>query len=97
MAKIAWTTEAQRWLDDIYEYIAAENPQAAARTVQDIYQRAQVLSAHPEIGYRYPGSTRNVRVLLYGHYRITYLVKSDGNVNILGVFHGALDITRYQL
>jgi hypothetical protein len=27
--------------------------------------------------------------------RITYLVKPDGDVAILGVFHGALDIDRY--
>jgi plasmid stabilization system protein ParE len=37
MAEIAWTVEAQRWLEDIFEYIAADNPQAAARTVQGIY------------------------------------------------------------
>ena len=33
----------------------------------------------------------------YGHYRIAYLVKEDGDIDILGVFHGALDINRYQL
>jgi toxin ParE1/3/4 len=33
MAEITWTAEAQRWLDDIFEYIAADNPQAAAQTV----------------------------------------------------------------
>lgn len=97
MAKIAWTEEAQRWLGDIFEYIAADNPHAAARTIQGIYQRAQDLAAFPEIGYRYSGSSRHVRVLLYGHYRIAYLVKVDGNVDILGVFHGSLDITKYQL
>jgi hypothetical protein len=32
MAEIAWTEEAQRWLEDIFEYIAADNPAAAART-----------------------------------------------------------------
>jgi hypothetical protein len=32
--------------------------------------------------------------LLYGHYRIAYLVKDDGNIDVLGVVHGALDITR---
>lgn len=26
MAEISWTAEAQRWLEDIFEYIAAENP-----------------------------------------------------------------------
>ena len=97
MAAIAWTEEAQRWLEDIFEYIAADNPQAATRTVQGIYERAQILAAFPEIGHRYQASPRNVRILLYGHYRIAYLVKDDGNIDVLGVFHDSLDIARYQL
>jgi len=97
MAEITWTTEAQRWLEDIFEHVAADNPGAAARTVQGIYDRAQDLATFPEIGHRYLASSRHVRILHYGHYRIAYLVKDDGNVDILGVFHGSLDITRYQL
>ena len=97
MAEIAWTEEAQRWLEDIFEYIAADSPAAAGRTVQGIYERAQVLASFPEIGHRYLASSRNIRILLYGHYRIAYLVKDDGNVDVLGVFHGSLDIARYQL
>lgn len=97
MAEIRWTDEAQRWLQDIYEYIAADNPSAAARTVQGIYDRTQDLARFPEIGQRYAASERHVRILLFGHYRIAYLIKEDRNIEILGVFHGALDITRYQL
>ena len=97
MATIAWTEEAQRWLEDIFEYIAADNPQAATWTVQGIYERAQILATFPEIGHRYHASPRNVRILLYGHYRIAYVVKDDGNIDVLGVFHGSLDIARYQL
>ncbi len=97
MAEIRWTDEAQRWLQDIYEYIAADNPAAASRTVQGIYDRAQDLARFPEIGQRYAASERHVRILLYEHYRIAYLVTDDKNIDILGVFHGALDITRYQL
>jgi len=97
MAEISWTEEAERWLRDIYEYIAADSPAAAARTIEGIYDRAQDLRRFPEIGQRYAGSARHVRILLYEHYRIAYLVKEDGNVDILGVFHGALDIARYQL
>lgn len=97
MAEISWTDEAQRWLNDIYEYIAADNPQAAARTVEGIYDRAQDLRRFPELGAPYTASARNARILLYGHYRIAYLIKDDGNIDILGVFHGALDITKYQL
>jgi plasmid stabilization system protein ParE len=97
MAEIRWTEEAQRWLQDIYEYIAADNPQAAARTIEGIYDRAQDLLRFPELGARYTASARNVRILLYGHYRIAYLIMDDGNIDILGVFHGSLDITRYHL
>jgi toxin ParE1/3/4 len=97
MAEIAWTDEAQRWLSDIYDFIATDNPVAAAQTAQGIFERAQVLKTHPEIGHRYLASSRNVRILLYGHYRIAYLVRDDGNIDILGVFHGSLDISRYQI
>ena len=97
MAEITWTTEAQQWLEDIYEYIAHDNPRAAARTVQAIYDRAQDLLTFPQVGYRYAASSRHVRILLHEEYRIAYLIKDHGNIDILGVFHGALDIGRYQL
>lgn len=97
MATITWTEEAQRWLEDIFEYIAADDPRAAAGTTNGIYERAQVLADFPEMGYRYRGSSRHVRILLYGHYRVAYLVKDDDDIDILGVFHGALDIGRYRL
>ena len=97
VAEITWTDEALRWLEDIFEYIAADNPDAASGTVEGIYERAQVLAQYPEMGHRYLHSSRNVRIILYGHFRIAYLVRDDGNVEILGVFHGSLDITKYQL
>ena len=97
MATITWTLEAERWLQDIHEYIAADNPQAAAQTVQGIFDRAQLLKDFPEMGHRYWASSRNVRILLFGHYRITYLIAGDGTIEILGVFHGALDLARYEL
>jgi plasmid stabilization system protein ParE len=96
LAEINWTHEAQSWLKDIHDYIAADNPEAAARTVEGIYERSQLLKQYPEAGHKYETqSDRPVRIVLYGHYRITYLVKADGNIDILGVFHGALDIDRY--
>lgn len=97
MVEVNWTAEAQRWLEDIFEHIAEDNPRAASNVVAGIYERSQVLIDHPEIGYRYQSSSRRVRILLYGHYRIAYLIKDSGDIDILGVFHGALDITRYSL
>lgn len=96
MGTITWTLEAERWLQDIHYFIAADNPRAAAETIQGIYERAQLLQQFPQLGYRYEASERHVRILLYGHYRITYLVTEQNDVEILGVFHGALDLDRYE-
>ena len=96
MAEITWTRESEVWLKDIFDYIAADDPLAAARTIIGIYEKAQLLRNHPRLGHKYEMvESREVRILLYEHYRITYLIKSDGNIDILGVFHGALDIDRY--
>ena len=73
-----------------------DDADAAARTVLAIYEKAQLLSNHPRLGHRYEAEeAREIRILLYEHYRITYLIKADGNIDVLGVFHGALDIDRY--
>jgi toxin ParE1/3/4 len=96
VAEIRWTEEAHRWLRDIHDYIAADNPAAAQKVVSGIYEKAQVLRRFPEIGHRYRAEAEgDIRILLYGHYRIAYLLKSPSSVDILGVFHGALDIDRY--
>ncbi len=55
MAELTWTHEAERWLKDIYEYIALDNPTAAADVVNGIYEQAQVLIHNPRIGYKYVG------------------------------------------
>jgi plasmid stabilization system protein ParE len=96
MAEIRWTEEAATWLEDIYNYIAQDDPDAASRVVNGIYQKAQVLRDFPRIGYHHRSEPDGeVRVLLYGHYRIAYLLRSEEVAEILGIFHGALDIDRY--
>jgi plasmid stabilization system protein ParE len=96
LAEINWTRESEVWLRDIYNYIAVDDPHAAARTLTNIFAKVQLLKNHPRLGHKYePEQTREVRILLYEHYRITYLIKPDGDIDILGVFHGALDIDRY--
>ena len=48
----------------------------------------------PEIGYKYQDKD-NIRILLYGHYRIAYFIKDKNTIDILGLFHGSLDIQRH--
>ena len=97
MGQVIWSGESELWLRDIYEYIAEDNPQAALRTIEGIRERAQFLDSFPELGWRYPSSTRHVRIILYGHYRVAYWVHDNRDVTILAVFHTSLDISKYEL
>ena len=95
MAEIKWSHEAEQWLREIYDYIAQDNPTAAGKVVSGIFDKAQLLSDFPEIGYKYREEPEGeIRILLYGHYRIAYII-TDDFIDILGVFHGALQIERY--
>ena len=53
MAEIEWTDEAKFWLQQIYDYIARDNEEAAWQVVLGIYERLQVLREFPECGHRY--------------------------------------------
>jgi len=94
MAKIRWTDEAVKWLQEIYEYISKDNKNIANKVIEEIYKKVQTLEFMPKIGYKYQDRD-NVRILLYGHYRIVYFLKDDDTIDILGIFHGSLEIERH--
>ena len=98
MGKINWTAEAEAWLREIFAYISQDSAEIAEKVVSEIYEKVQILKDFPEIGYRYRLEAEgDIRILLYGHYRIAYLIQRD-QIDILGVFHGSLDnIDRYLL
>lgn len=55
-----------------------------------------MLSEFRRTGYAYRQEAEGeVRILTYGHYRIAYLIRSEDLIEILGVFHTALEIDRY--
>ena len=48
--KLIWTERASSDIEAIVRYIARRNPTAAARIGLGIYDRAQALIGHPELG-----------------------------------------------
>ena len=84
-------------LREIYAYISRDSPGAAYKVVHGIYEKAHLPLAFPDIGHlyqpeRYPGrSDPAVRPLSH---RVP-ASRSDENVYVLGVFHGALDLRRH--
>lgn len=49
MAELKWTQESLDWLKDIHRHIAHDNPQAAAKVIDGIVAKAELLT-------RFPGS-----------------------------------------
>lgn len=59
MAQVIWTEPALGDLDAIADYIAVENPVAAATLVQRVFGHMDQLAAHPESGPRIPELKRS--------------------------------------
>ena len=53
MAGIRWSHEAAQLREEIYEYIAQDNPVAAGKVVSGIYEKTQFLRDFPETDYKY--------------------------------------------
>jgi plasmid stabilization system protein ParE len=53
MVEIRWTIEAVTWVNDIYEYISKDNPTAAEKVINGIFEKVQCLKNFPDIGYKY--------------------------------------------
>lgn len=96
MVTINWTEEAVAWLHDIYTYIAKDNPKAARNTVDKILAKAKLLEDFPELGGIYPlDFPYSIRVIYYSHYRIAYKIVDENRIDILGIFHGAMEMKNY--
>ena len=54
MVEVVWTEPALADLDAIADYIALDNPPAALRLVQRVFDHVGLLAAHPRSGVRLP-------------------------------------------
>ena len=80
--------EAFNDLDDIREYIAAQNPDAAARVITEIFDGIRALVAFPHQGHRRPNlSALPLRFKLVREYVIAYVPEKDP-LRVVAVFHG---------
>ena len=86
--RVRWLKRALKNLDEEAEYIARDNPQAAARIVEGIATGVDRLATHPAAGR--PGRVPGTRELVIDAtvYIVPYRVR-DETVEILRVFHAA--------
>lgn len=86
--RVRWLLKAVKDLEDLQEYIAADNPTAASRQLELILNAVARLSENTNLGR--PGRVKGTRELVIPKtpYIAAYRIKYDV-VEILRVLHGA--------
>lgn len=84
---VVWTPEAERDRIDIWDYVAADNPDAAVRMDELFSDAAARLAAHPKMGTpgRIPGTHE---LIAHESYRLVYEIDAS-TVWVLALVHAA--------
>lgn len=86
--RVCWTTPAREQLVSAYEYIAADNRRAAARTADKIWKSTELLARHPLAGREGRVAGTRELVIRGTPFLVAYRVRRM-EVEILAVMHAA--------
>lgn len=86
--RVVFTPLALADIQAIHNYIAADNPPAAGRTVSRIRRAVESLETFPELGRAWEGGPTRALSIAGIPYRIHYRVRED-ELQILRVYHTA--------
>jgi toxin ParE1/3/4 len=88
--EVRWTLRARRDVRAIREYIAQSSPVYGRHVAARLFDRADLLAAHPAAGRRVPEyDDPAIRELVEPPHRIIYrYAEGDGVVYVLTVVHG---------
>lgn len=84
---ILWSPLAITRVNEIADYIAADNMKAAQAWVDEVFEKVEMLEAFPSSGRIVPELNRkDIREIIFGNYRIIYQKTTDV-ISILTVRH----------
>lgn len=87
--KVNWTRKGCLRLQQIYDYIAADQPGNATNFIDQITRHVELLAEHPRQGKIVAKYQReDIREIYEGKYRIVYLIRSE-QIDILTIRHSA--------
>ena len=73
--RVLWSNSALERATEFLDFIAEENPAAARRVVQDLFDRVDTLSEHPLLGRRLSDEVDpSLHRLVVGSYIVVYQV-----------------------
>ncbi|MEI6207730.1 MAG: type II toxin-antitoxin system RelE/ParE family toxin [Desulfuromonadales bacterium] len=90
MLRILKSPEAENDLDEIWLYIAQDNPGCADKLLDEIEETSRKLAQFPNMGRNRDELHFGLQSLLVGMYLIFYMPISGG-VNTVRVLHGMRD------
>lgn len=93
MKRPSFSPSARNDLDEIVEYIAQHNADAARRLVEQIEEACRTLARHSGIGTRRDELQTGLRVFPVRKYVICYRPTEDG-IDVIRIVHGARDFDR---
>ena len=94
MLKIYKSPEAENDLDEIWLYIAQDNPYYADKLIDEIEETSQKLARFPDMGKNRNELHLGLQSFPVGMYLIFFMPISGG-INIVRVLHGMRDIDTF--
>jgi len=87
MTKIIWTSTALERVDEIVQYIADDNPNAALKWLDALFKKVDLIPSHP-LSYRIAPEINNklIREIVFRNYRVIFKVEKTV-VTIMTVRH----------
>ncbi len=83
--------EARSDLDEIWLYIAQDNPDAADKYIRAIVSRFPTLATMPHMGRERPELSPGLRSFVVGHH-VIFCRPFDGGVEVVRVLDGVRDL-----
>lgn len=89
--RIVYSGPARRDLDQIWDYIASDNPAAASKLIARIMNKCQWYANQPELGEASNTLLPGCRRFSVGPYVMYYRQGEDG-IELIRVLHGARNV-----
>ncbi len=86
--KLIWSPLALERASEIVDYISLDNPSAANRWLNHVFDKVEQLISSPELGRIVPEISDNkFREIIFGNYRIIYHIEPT-TISLLTIRHG---------
>ena len=92
MARVVWTRQAHRHLEEIGEYFLETSSEYTRSLLEALVEAPTILMRFPRAGHVLPETPDGpYRELIFEHFRIVHVIEGD-SVFIIGVVHTSREI-----